>query len=299
MMTAAPPIWFQLRCSPRRATPASVATRGITYVTVEATVAPASRIRPYCRTYATPVPNAPRTQLVGRRGEEREDDRQFCGADQELTGRQRDHRVTRSGEMAAQVDPAEAVAGGRAECHRRADRGLPGRTLPDTEHDEHAHETHDQAGAATPGRPLVPQREHGDQQREQRGRGVADPGERRGDALLGDGEQGERHRVEQHRGHREMRPHPQTAREPLASCGQHGDQRERPERHPSERDLQRRQRLGADLDQDEARPPDHCEGEEAQLPGNSSKSHGTYRRRANRLAQVKPSSLHCVGLLRC
>jgi hypothetical protein len=49
-MTAAPTGAFQVRLSPSATTPSRTDTIGTKYVTVEATVAPTSRMRPYWST---------------------------------------------------------------------------------------------------------------------------------------------------------------------------------------------------------------------------------------------------------
>ena len=123
------------------------------------------------------------------------------------------------------------------------------------------------------------------------------PGQRRRDRQLGVGEQRERQRVQQERGDRQMPPGAQPARQPVPLDRERHGQHRRAEHQPAERHLERREPLGADLDEQEAEAPDQGEDREADPPVEAAAA--PRRRRGGGSTRSRPGVVRCSCQPRC
>jgi len=198
---------------------------------------------------------------------ERDDDEHLCRRHHQLPGRQGEAAEVLTPEEPPQVGPAEAVRRAGHEGHGEAEHVGTPRRLPRLGDDDHADEPDRHRADLARGQPVGGDHQEGEQDRRHGGGRVADARQRAGDAFLTQGEEGEGQGAEQEPRHREVLPDPWVPRQPRPRHRREHQHGCRAREDAQGRDLHRREDGEADLDQQEARPPDEGEGGELCLPG--------------------------------
>ncbi len=214
-------------------------------------------------------------QPVRRAREQQGEDRDLHGGADQLSGGEGQGPLRAARQIAPRVGKAEAVGGRGAEAQQVARERGAAEAAPHAEHRQHADKAHAEAGEPARGGVLVGEPGDRDRQREQRNGGVPDPGQHARDVALAVGEQRERSDVQEHPGDRQLGPHAAARGQPFAAQREDRQQRRGPHEQPAERDLERRERLVADLDEQERRAPEQREQREPRRPGDCAAIHPT------------------------